>query len=286
MGWTLSKRFCETFPEMPASDGTRKSWEYPAQQGIGCNAMSTQDSANFLAFLKELRKDCLGAQLILTAAAVLPFYGPDGQSSKDVASFGSVLDWVTIMNYDVWGSWNSVVGPNSPLDDSCAVPADQMGSAVSAVEAWQKAGMELHQIVLGVAAYGHSFQVKVADAYNGSSLALYPPFNKTNQPVGDAWDGDASGRDVCGNPVSSGGTFRFWGLIGLGYLNPDGTPRDGIDYVFDDCSRTVINQHVKQKTFMTDTAMQAYVYNKTSEIMVSYDDAKVTYHLGAKYPVK
>jgi chitinase len=248
--------------------------------------MSTQDSASFLAFLQELRNDSFGAQLILTAAAVLPFYGPDGQPSKDVAGFGAVLDWVTIMNYDIWGSWNSVVGPNSPLDDSCAVPADQMGSAVSAVEVWQQAGMELHQIVLGVAAYGHSFQVKDADAYNGSSLALYPPFDKTNQPVGDAWDDDAVGRDVCGNLVGSGGTIRFWGLIGLGYLHPDGTPRDGIDYAFDECSRTVINQPVKRRILMTDTAVQAYVYNKTSEIMVSYDDAKVTYHLGVKYFVK
>lgn len=242
MGWTLSKRFSLGCLHLT---NARKSWEYPGHQGIGCNAMTKQDSANFLAFLQELRKDSFGAQLILTAAVVLPFDDPDGQPSKDVSSFGSVLDWVTIMNYDIWGSWNSVVGPNSPLNDSCAAPADQMGSAVSAVEVWQNAGMELHQIVLGVAAYAHSYYVNRTDAYNGSSLALYPPFNKTKQPVGDAWDSDVGGHDVCGNPVSSGGTIRFWGLIGLGYLNPDGTPRDGIDYVFDNCSRTVINQPVK-----------------------------------------
>ena len=202
-----------------------------------------------MAFLEELRSDHFGAQLILTAATTLPFYGTDGEPLKNVTGFGPVLDWVSIMNYDIWGSWNSVVGPNSPLDDSCAVPAHQMGSAVSEVKAWQNAGMELDQIVLGVAAYGHSFQVKDADAYNGNSLALYPPFNKTNQPAGDAWDSDVVSRDVCGNLTGSGGTIRFWGLIALGYLNPDGTPRNGIDYTFDNCSKTVINQAAKRKDF-------------------------------------
>lgn len=31
-----------------------------------------------------------------------------------------------------------------------------------------------------------------------------------------------------------------WELISLGYLNPNGTPKTGIDYIFDDCAKTVI----------------------------------------------
>src|SRR6266850_274670 len=38
------------------------------------------------------------------------------------------------MNYDIWGSWSPTVGPNAPLDDSCA--PSQQGSAKSAVKAW------------------------------------------------------------------------------------------------------------------------------------------------------
>ena len=54
-------------------------------------------------------------------------------------------------------------------------------------------------------------------------LALHPPFNKTNQPAGDAWDSDVVSRDVCSNLTGSGSTIPFWGLIALGYLNLDGT---------------------------------------------------------------
>ncbi len=218
----------------------KNSWEYPVQQSIGCNTIDPQDSANFLAFLEELREHCIGKDLILTAAAVLPFSSSDGTPSKDVSGFAKVLDWVNIMNYDMWGSWSAAVGPNSPLQDSCAAPANQVGSAASEVKAWQAAGMPLDKIVLGVAAYGHSFSVNKTEAFNGSSLALYPAFTKADGPVGDAWD-DVAGTDICGNANGPGGTIRFWGLMELGYLNTDGKPKVGIDHIFDDCSKTVSN---------------------------------------------
>jgi chitinase len=56
------------------------------------------------------------------------------------------------MNYDVWGSFSATVGPNAPLNDSCAPASDQQGSAVSAVQAWTKANFPVNQMILGVAA--------------------------------------------------------------------------------------------------------------------------------------
>ncbi|KAF8622115.1 hypothetical protein AX15_007250 [Amanita polypyramis BW_CC] len=237
-------------------DGLDFDWEYPGLQGVGCNLVNPQDSANFLAFLQELRSHPDGAKLILTAATqIVPFRGVNGQPSTNVAGFAHVLDWAAIMNYDVWGPWSPKVGPNAPLDDSCAEPANRIGSAMSAVKAWHAAGFPYNRLVLGVASYGHSFRVKPSNAFSGYSLASYPQFDSSNEPVGDAWD-DAAGVDVCGNPTGPGGNVNFWGLVSLGYLNNHGKPQNGIAYKFDDCSKT------------------AYVYNKTSGILVSYDDAK------------
>ncbi|KAK2466026.1 hypothetical protein APHAL10511_001668 [Amanita phalloides] len=237
-------------------DGLDFDWEYPGHQGIGCNVINPADSANFLAFIRKLREDPVGAKLILTAAtAIVPFYGANGSPSTNVAGFARVLDWITIMNYDIWGSWSPKVGPNAPLDDSCAPSADQVGSAASTVDKWHSAGMPLHQIVLGVAAYGHSYRVERAQAYEGRSLALYPPFERGNQPAGDHWDGKP-GVDACGNPTGIGGIVNFWGLVWMGYLKHDGTPHKEIAHMFDNCSKT------------------AYVYNATSQVMVSYDNAK------------
>ncbi|THH05683.1 hypothetical protein EW145_g4627 [Phellinidium pouzarii] len=239
-------------------DGIDFDWEYPANQGIGCNAISTNDTANFLAFLQELRSTSTGSKLILTAAtAIKPFFNTTGSPSSDVSAFAKVLDYVEVMNYDIWGSWSTAVGPNSPLNDTCAPPADQQGSAVSAVAAWHAAGMPFAQIALGVASYGHSFAVNTTFALaNGSTteLAAYPSFNSSAFPVGDAWD-DAPSVDVCGVFENQGGLWDFWGLIDAGLLNSNGSVAAGVPSRFDECSKT------------------NYVYNTTTQVMISYDDA-------------
>jgi chitinase len=144
------------------------------------------------------------------------------------------------MNYDVWGLWSSGVGPNAPLNDSCAPAAEQQGSAVSAVKAWSTAGFPANQIILGVAAYGHSFHVNQSSALDASgNIRPYAQFDKSQQPAGDRWDSTAAGVDACGNPDVVGGVFDFWGLIDAGFLQCDGAVANGIQYAFDNCARTV-----------------------------------------------
>lgn len=53
---------------------------------------------------------------------------------------------LAIMDFDVYGSWSTTAGPNSPLNDTCAPSADQDGSAVSGVRNWMKAGFAAHQV--------------------------------------------------------------------------------------------------------------------------------------------
>jgi chitinase len=195
--------------------------------------------------------------------------------SCDFPSPRSLL--AAIMNYDVWGSFSPTVGPNSPLDDSCA--PTKAGSAVSAVKAWTSANFPANQvkkkcaflqnlltklssfffckIALGVAAYGHSFHVTTSAALGSGNINLYPAFDKSQQPLGDSdTSTSASGThlllvvelntiflnlvlDPCGQPEGISGTFNFNGMIAHGFLNSNGTAANGIDYTFDNCSQTV-----------------------------------------------
>jgi chitinase len=218
------------------------SWSYPNNQGIGCNTINTADTANLLAFLQELRASPCGEKLIISAASsILPWKDASGKPSADVSGFAKVLDWISVMNYDVWGSWSSAVGPNSPLDDTCAASANQQGSAVSAVAQWTAAGIPKNQIVLGVAGYGHSYTVSPTAAFQANSssvLAAYPAFDSSKQPEGDKWD-DTPGVDECGASQGYGGVFNFWGLVNAGFLTSEGQPAQGISYRFDNCSQTV-----------------------------------------------
>lgn len=271
-GWAGSRYFSSTlgsaknrtafvktvtsFAHQHQLDGLDFDWEHPGKQGIGCNTVSPHDSDNFLAFLQELRHDPVGAKLILSAAgSTTTFVSSSGSPSSNLGQFGKVLDRLTIMNYDIFGPWSDVVGPNSPIDDKCASPAHQQGSAVSAVKAWRSAGIPLSKLVLGVPTYGHSSKVNPTSAFHGTSLAAYPPFNKAVHVQGDSWS-SVAGVDQCGKPAAPGDTVNFWSLVAQGYLKDDGTPGKDIAYRFDSCSRT------------------AYVYDKAKQVMVSFDDAK------------
>ena len=84
-------------------DGIDIDWEYPNTQGAGGNAVSSDDAANLLTFLQELRSALPQGALISAATQVWPFAGPDGQPLSDVSAFADVLDWILVMNYDIWG---------------------------------------------------------------------------------------------------------------------------------------------------------------------------------------
>ena len=218
------------------------SWEYPTSSGVGCNTKSNNDTANFLSFLQELRKDSFGSKLIISLAVTLkPFMGPDGLTPlTNVSAFTDVVDWLAIMNYDDWGDWSASVGPNSPLNDSCAATANQAGSALSAAKAWIAAGAPANQILLGVPAYGHSFAVNKTEAYypGTTNLQPYPKFNSSVHQKGDAWDNNTL-LDVCGNLQPNSSTYTLWGAIAAGFLEQDGTNAKGMPYRFDNCSQTV-----------------------------------------------
>ncbi|KIY45099.1 glycoside hydrolase [Fistulina hepatica ATCC 64428] len=245
-------------------DGIDFDWEYPnggTTEGIGCNTGSSDDLDNFLTFLQLLRANSTGASLILTAAvSIKPWNDASGEPSTNVSAFADVLDHIAIMAYDIYGKWSSTVGPNAPLNDSCATTSEQVGSDISAVAAWTAAGFPVDQIVLGIPGYGHSFYVNESDAFTSSgTLALYPTFDAALQPMGDSADDTSSSiteKDICGNVEGITGVFNFWGMVDGGFLSEDGSPATGIDYVYDNCSQT------------------PFVYNSTSHVMISYDNAE------------
>lgn len=243
-------------------DGLDFDWEFPASpNGLSCNIVDKADTAHYLSFFQELRNSTVAKDIIITATAVGPWNdATEAASTSGMDAFAKVLDWVSIMDYDVWGpGYVPTVGPNAPLADACAATDNQLGSATTFVQQWTAAGFPANQLVLGLASYGHGYQVAKADAFesDGKTLALYPKYNENVNVTGDAWDLGPLTADQCGNPGYRSGVFDMWGLVDAGFLTKTGAPNNAsseISYRFDNCSQT------------------AYVYNSTSKIMVSYDD--------------
>lgn len=141
-------------------DGVDIDWEYPGVQGAGGNTVSPADTTNFLTFLQQLRSS-LGPSALLTAAvSTSPFYLPSANSSSSTSifnSFGQILDYILIMNYDVGDNTGSNPGSNAPLlshGPACS-PNQNAVSAELAIDQWTAAGFPAQKILLGVPSYGY-----------------------------------------------------------------------------------------------------------------------------------
>ena len=135
-------------------DGLDFDWEYPYGTGAGNNQLDPNDTANFQTFLQQLRAQMPSPKIISAAVAHQPWTASNGKPVNSVARAASALDYIMIMNYDVWGS-SSNPGPNAPLANLCGNSTQPAASAAAAVKQWSAAGMPRSKMLLGVPAYGY-----------------------------------------------------------------------------------------------------------------------------------
>ncbi|KAF9019243.1 glycoside hydrolase [Hymenopellis radicata] len=169
-GWTRSKHFSAAMAESDSRstfvknivslykkmgvDGVDIDWEYPGQKGEG-NEFSPDDTANYLLFLRALRKALPSKAKITAAVTPEPWVDETGSPAKGLKDFAEVLDWVLIMNYDVNVPPQQFPGPNAPLRDACGNANRPMASAEGGLKAWKAAGFPANKVALGIAAYGY-----------------------------------------------------------------------------------------------------------------------------------
>ena len=172
-------------------DGVDIDWEYP----------QATEQENFVALLQALR-DALdakgqenGKDYLLTIA------GPAGEGNMggyDFPSVAALVDWINIMGYDYYGSWNSITGFNAPLYEDPASPSSEKAvfNIDYTVSAYLNGGMSADKLVLGMPLYGRSWE-NVPDTDNG----LY----QSGQV------GPATGT----NGNWEGGLFDYWRIVEL-----------------------------------------------------------------------
>ena len=112
----------------------------------------------------------------------------------DLTEFAQVLDWVVLMNYDVWGckhafhpvftnkinlslQASSEPGPNAPLHDACGNSTQADANAVAAFQAWTAAKFPACKLVLGLPSYGyistsHAERLRTRSAFNSDSVEV------------------------------------------------------------------------------------------------------------------
>ncbi|KAH7059393.1 glycoside hydrolase superfamily [Linnemannia elongata] len=220
--------------------GIDLDWEYPGRPGAICNTVSPNDSANYLVLLRELRAQLdlefpNNRKLLTAAVRVQPFDGTDGKPLADVSAFAAYFDWVSIMAYDIMGSWSATTGPNAPFNNGPVGKADQF-SFTQGIAAWSGAGFPLSKIVVGTAFYGRSVTTTV-NMNTQNPISMY--VNKTNVTPkggpadrndinffcneGSVYSGMWKWKEIRGNILTGGVTtphHRLDPLLGRCHPNP------------------------------------------------------------------
>ncbi|KAK4049620.1 chitinase [Microbotryomycetes sp. JL221] len=155
-------------------DGVDLDWEYPSTAGATDDFDEKNDLPNYLAFFKELRK-ALGPDKIITVdTSSLPWKDPStGQPSKDLSGFVEYIDLFNVMTYDAFRG--AISGPNFPYSGDCS-PQGQTYNYKDAMKAWTDAKVPAEKLVLGMAAYGHSWTVDKFDETGAAAGAKSPVF--------------------------------------------------------------------------------------------------------------
>ncbi|PKK46869.1 hypothetical protein CI102_8377 [Trichoderma harzianum] len=175
-GWSFSDPgpWRSVFPTMAASSGNRSTfiqnllgflseygydgvdWEYPGADDRGG---SDADAANYVALLKDLREtiNTSGKDYIIAFTAPTSYWYLRHFDIKGMAAYA---DWINLMSYDLHGIWDS----KNPIG-SQVLAHTNLTEIDLALDLFWRAEVEPSSIVLGLAFYGRTFNLKSASCW-------------------------------------------------------------------------------------------------------------------------
>jgi chitinase len=137
-------------------DGIDFDWEYPGAQDITPVPGAADEGANYLEFLKLVKRR-MGNKSVSIAAPASYWY----LKAFPIKEMSSVLDYIIYMTYDLHGQWdhgNKWSSPGCPEGD-CLRSHINMTETTTALAMITKAGVPSYKVVVGIASYGRSFKM-------------------------------------------------------------------------------------------------------------------------------
>lgn len=131
-------------------DGLDLDWEYPAQRNG-----TAEDKPLFTKLCKELKATFGPLGLLVTAAVAA---GAESvEKSYEVAEVSKHLDFLNVMSYDLHGSWEEKTAHHADANPNLG---SSEHSVYNTMNTWIKKGADPKKLVLGLAAYGRTWELK------------------------------------------------------------------------------------------------------------------------------
>ena len=242
-------------------DGVDIDWEFPGGSGPNPDLGDPiNDGPAYIALMQELRTmlDGLeadtGREYQLTSAIGV---GYDKIEDVDYAQAIQHMDYIFAMSYDFFGGWNNVTGhqtglycgehlttgecDGTGLDDAGEPRKGPAYTANNGVQQLLAQGVPAGQIVVGTAMYGRG------------------------------WEGVMPENTVGGNPMTTQGTGKLTGTTANGVWEPGIQDYKGLKKAMIGATGDGINGF---ETFYDEQAEAAYVWNKSSGKLVTYDSPR------------
>ena len=165
------KEFAESVKELNnyfKTDGIDLDWEYPAIQGFEGHEYTKDDTQNFTALVKILRKKLNRKNEISFAAGGFTQFLATSVEWDKVAP---MVDKTNLMTDDLVNANSTITGHHTPLYST----PQQIESTDHAVRYLDSVGIPKNQMIIGAAFYGRTFDVE-QDSMNG--LYQKGKFNK------------------------------------------------------------------------------------------------------------
>ena len=143
-------------------DGVDIDWEYPAKPGEEGNIYRPEDKQNFTLLFQEIRKQLdlvpqkSGEKFLLTTAVG---GSPSFVSHTEMGKVQQYVDYINLMTYDFSG--DSIARHHTNLYPSGLFMNEN--SVDNAVTEYMAAGVPAQKLVVGVAFYGHIYDMASSD---------------------------------------------------------------------------------------------------------------------------
>ena len=142
-------------------DGLDLDWEFPKCWQGACNSGPDIDRQNFVALIKELRREFSKHPIPLLLTAAVSANKLIIDSAYDSQELAQNLDFVNLMSYD----YNGIGSPNalhhSPLVQHPKFSDDKYSNVNFTIDYWlNEKHFPAYKMILGIPFYGRSFQLK------------------------------------------------------------------------------------------------------------------------------